>query len=66
MIGTATTCTPSPNHFRMMLQATDNLPMNFAFTGKGNSSKPEGAPTSSSSPFTSYFRPISVILIIDR
>lgn len=38
----ATTCTPSPNHFRMMLQATDNLPMNFAFTGKGNSSKPEG------------------------
>jgi urease len=49
MIGPATTCTPSPNHYRMMLQATDNLPMNFAFTGKGNSSKPEGTPTSSSS-----------------
>jgi urease subunit alpha len=26
----------------MMLQATDNLPMNFGFTGKGNSAKPEG------------------------
>jgi len=38
----ATTCTPSPAHFRMMLRATDDLPMNFAFTGKGNSSKPEG------------------------
>lgn len=38
----ATTCTPSSAHFRMMLQATDNMPMNFAFTGKGNSSQPEG------------------------
>ena len=26
----------------MMLQATDAIPMNFGFTGKGNSSKPEG------------------------
>ena len=25
-----------------MLQATDGLPMNFGFTGKGNSSRPEG------------------------
>ena len=38
----ATTCTPGPEHIRMMLQATDDLPLNFAFTGKGNSSKPEG------------------------
>ncbi|HEX3133697.1 MAG TPA: urease subunit alpha, partial [Planctomycetota bacterium] len=42
-IGTnATTCTPGQFHLRMMLQATDNLPMNFGFTGKGNSAKPEG------------------------
>ena len=26
----------------MMLQATDGLPLNFGFTGKGNTSKPEG------------------------
>ena len=39
---TATTCTPAPSHVRMMLQATDGLPLNFGFTGKGNSSKPEG------------------------
>jgi urease alpha subunit len=38
----ATTCTPGINHLRMMLQATDALPMNFGFTGKGNSAKPEG------------------------
>ncbi|KAJ1441134.1 urease [Ochromonadaceae sp. CCMP2298] len=38
----ATTCTPSPNHMLMMLQATDSYPMNFAFTGKGNTSAPEG------------------------
>jgi len=38
----ATTCTPGANHLRMMLQATDALPLNFGFTGKGNSSKPEG------------------------
>ena len=29
----ATTCTPSPNHIRMMLQATDTFPVNIAFTG---------------------------------
>jgi urease len=32
----ATTCTPSPFYMRHMLAATDGLPMNFAFTGKGN------------------------------
>src|ERR1700730_18001269 len=38
----ATTCTPGGRHIALMLQATDSLPMNFGFTGKGNSSKPEG------------------------
>jgi urease alpha subunit len=38
----ATTCTPSPEHVKLMLQATDVIPMNFGFTGKGNTSKPEG------------------------
>jgi urease len=38
----ATTCTPGPYHVKMMLQATDSLPLNFAFTGKGNTSAPEG------------------------
>ena len=38
----ATTCTPGQFHLRMMLQATDHLPMNFGFTGKGNSAKPQG------------------------
>src|SRR5579863_3374889 len=32
----ATTCTPGANHLRMMLRATDRLPLNFGFTGKGN------------------------------
>ena len=38
----ATTCTPAPDFLRLMLQAVDGLPMNFGFTGKGNSSRPEG------------------------
>lgn len=38
----ATTCTPSPAHMEMMLKATDNIPMNFAFTGKGNTSDAAG------------------------
>ena len=38
----ATTCTPGAHHIRMMLEATDSLPMNFGFLGKGNSAKPEG------------------------
>ena len=38
----ATTCTPGANNIRMMLQATDDLPLNFGFLGKGNSAKPAG------------------------
>ncbi|KAG9294557.1 hypothetical protein G9A89_008668 [Geosiphon pyriformis] len=38
----ATTCTPGATHIEMMLSATDELPMNFGFTGKGNSSDPKG------------------------
>ena len=38
----ATTCTPSPAHMKMMLMASDSIPMNFAFTGKGNTAAPEG------------------------
>jgi urease subunit alpha len=38
----ATTCTPGSWHLARMLQATDHLPMNFGFLGKGNSSMPEG------------------------
>ncbi|KZS98634.1 urease [Sistotremastrum niveocremeum HHB9708] len=37
----ATTCTPSPFYMKHMLLATDGLPMNFAFTGKGNDAGPE-------------------------
>lgn len=37
----ATTCTPSPFYMRHMLAATDGIPINFAFTGKGNDSGPE-------------------------
>ncbi|OIN12320.1 urease subunit alpha [Oceanisphaera psychrotolerans] len=37
----ATTCTPGSWHVARMLQATDNLPMNFGFLGKGNASVPE-------------------------
>ena len=37
----ATTCTPSPFYLRQMLAATDGLPMNFGFTGKGNDSGPK-------------------------
>jgi urease subunit alpha len=38
----ATTCTPGARHLELMLRATDDLPMNFGLTGKGNSSAPEG------------------------
>jgi urease subunit alpha len=38
----ATTCTPGSHYLRMMLQAVDDLPLNFGFTGKGNSSLPDG------------------------
>lgn len=36
----ATTCTPGAWHIARMLQATDQLPMNFGFMGKGNVSVP--------------------------
>jgi urease subunit alpha len=37
----ATTCTPGPWNIHRMLQASDELPMNFGFLGKGNASLPE-------------------------
>ncbi len=40
----ATTCTPGAYHLRMMFEATDSLPLNFGFTGKGNTSLPAGLP----------------------
>ena len=36
----ATTCTPGIWNIHKMLQATDHLPMNFGFLGKGNASLP--------------------------
>ncbi|MBU2098928.1 MAG: urease subunit alpha, partial [Gammaproteobacteria bacterium] len=36
----ATTCTPGIWYMQRMLQATDQLPMNFGFLGKGNASLP--------------------------
>lgn len=40
----ATTCTPSPFYLRAMLQSVDGLPLNFGFTGKGNTAMPAGLP----------------------
>jgi urease subunit alpha len=37
----ATTCTPGSWHIGRMLQAVEGLPVNYAFAGKGNASKPE-------------------------
>lgn len=37
----ATTCTPGSWSIQRMLRATDSLPINFGFMGKGNSSNPE-------------------------
>lgn len=37
----ATTCTPGPWNIGKMLQATDAMPMNFGFLGKGNASQPQ-------------------------
>lgn len=37
----ATTCTPGPWNIHRMLQAADELPMNFGFLGKGNASLPD-------------------------
>jgi len=36
----ATTCTPGPWHIGRMLQAADAFPVNLAFAGKGNASRP--------------------------
>lgn len=42
-VGTcATTCTPAPFYFEAMLRAVDSLPLNFGFTGKGNTAMPAG------------------------
>ena len=38
----ATTCTPGPWHIARMIEATDGMPMNFGFAGKGNASLPAG------------------------
>jgi urease subunit alpha len=44
-VGTcATTCTPGSFNLKMMLRAVDNLPLNFGFTGKGNTALPAGLP----------------------
>ena len=37
----ATTCTPGPWHLARMIEAAEGLPMNLAFTGKGNAALPE-------------------------
>lgn len=37
----ATTCTPGAWHLECMFKATDHMPMNFGFLGKGNSSLPQ-------------------------
>ncbi|XP_071038525.1 urease subunit alpha isoform X1 [Parasteatoda tepidariorum] len=34
----ATTCSPGPYHIRFIIEATDEYPLNFGFTGKGNTS----------------------------
>jgi len=36
----ATTCTPGPWHMMRMIQAAEGLPVNLAFAGKGNASRP--------------------------
>jgi urease len=38
----ATTCTPAPSQMKLMLQSTDEFPINVGFTGKGNTAKPDG------------------------
>jgi urease subunit alpha len=40
----ATTCTPNTTYLRQMLKATDAIPVNYAFTCRGNSSAPDGLP----------------------
>ncbi len=38
----ATTCTPGAWHLMTMMGAAEGFPMNLAFAGKGNASRPEG------------------------
>jgi len=38
----ATTCTPGVWNTARMLEAVDDIPLNVGFTGKGNTSRPEG------------------------
>jgi urease subunit alpha len=38
----ATTCTPGPWNIHRMLEASEGIPINLGFLGKGNSSHPEG------------------------
>lgn len=38
----ATTCTPGPWNISRMLEASDGIPVNLGFLGKGNSSHPDG------------------------
>jgi urease subunit alpha len=38
----ATTCTPGPWNIHRMLEASDGIPINLGFFGKGNASRPEG------------------------
>ena len=40
----ATTCTPGAANIRMMLQASDDIPLNMGFLGKGNTAHPLGLP----------------------
>ena len=37
----ATTCTPGPWHIARMIEASDAFPMNLAYAGKGNASRPK-------------------------
>jgi urease alpha subunit len=41
MFDNFTACTPGPGHVEMMLRATDDIPLNFGFSGKGNTSDNE-------------------------
>jgi urease subunit alpha len=37
----ATTCTPGPFHLTRMIEAAEGFPVNLAFAGKGNASRPD-------------------------
>lgn len=42
-----TNCTPGPNHIKYMIQSTDELPLNFGFYAKANSSSSKSVDASS-------------------